>query len=135
MSRKLFVNLAVKNLDASVAFFGKLGFTFDQRFTDESATCMNVNADTSIMLLVEKRFADFTTKQIVDSTTHTEAILAVSAASRDEVDELVATAIAAGGSPANEPMDHGFMYGASFQDLDGHQWEVMWMDLNGMPQR
>jgi predicted lactoylglutathione lyase len=135
MSRKLFVNLAVTDLDASVAFFGKLGFTFDARFTDDKATCMVVNEDTAVMLLVRDRFADFTTKQITDSTSHTEVILALSAASRQEVDELVGTALAAGGRPAGDTQDHGFMYGRSFQDLDGHLWEVMWMDPNGMPQQ
>ncbi|MCY7344326.1 MAG: VOC family protein [Pseudonocardia sp.] len=135
MSRKLFLNLPVKNLDASVAFFTKLGFTFDPTFTDDSATAMIVNEETTVMLLVEKRFSDFTKKPISDATAQTEAIMALSAESREEVDQLVATALAAGGSPSNEPQDHGFMYGSSFQDLDGHQWEVLWMDVSAMPQQ
>jgi predicted lactoylglutathione lyase len=134
MSRMLFVNIAVKDLDASVAFFTELGFAFDPQFTDESATRMIVNDDTSFMLLVEGRFTDFTKKEIVDSRTHIEAIFALSAGSREEVDALVDKALAAGGSPADDKQDHGFMYGWSFQDLDGHTWEVVWMDPQGMPQ-
>lgn len=128
MSRMLFVNLAVKDLDATVEFFTKLGFEFDPQFTDATATCMIVNDQTSVMLLVESRFKDFVKKEIVDTSTHIEAILALSAESRDEVDQLVTKALDAGGQPANDKMDMGFMYGWSFYDLDGHLWEVMWMD-------
>jgi uncharacterized protein len=127
-SRKIFVNLAVKDLSRSVEFFTQLGFSFDPRFTDEQATCMIVSDEAFVMLLVESRFKDFTKKELCDPATHTEAILALSAESREQVDELVHKALAAGGQPANEPMDHGFMYGSSFQDLDGHLWEVIWMD-------
>lgn len=127
-SRKIFVNLAVENLGRSVEFFTRLGFTFDPRFTDERATCMIISEEAFVMLLAEDRFKDFTKKALCDATTHTEAILAVSADSREQVDELVDTALAAGGQPANEPMEHGFMYGRSFQDFDGHLWEVIWMD-------
>ena len=127
-SRKIFVNLAVKDLSRSVEFFTQLGFSFDPRFTDEQATCMIVSDEAFVMLLVESRFKDFTKKDLCDPATYTEAILAVSAESREQVDELVHKALAAGGQPANEPMDHGFMYGSSFQDLDGHLWEVIWMD-------
>ncbi|MBW0119488.1 VOC family protein [Pseudonocardia abyssalis] len=134
MSRKLFVNLPVENLDASVAFFTALGFTFDPNFTDGNGTCMHVNEHTSVMLLVKKRFSDFTDKTIVDARTSAEVIFALSAESREEVDRLVSTAIANGGSPAqDEPQDHGFMYGNSFHDLDGHNWEVMWMDMSQVP--
>jgi predicted lactoylglutathione lyase len=127
-SRKIFVNVAVKDLQTSVAFFTQLGFTFEPRFTDETATCMVVSDEAFVMLLVEERFKDFTKKALCDATTHTEAILALSAESRQEVDELVEKALAAGGRPANEPMDHGFMYLWSFQDPDAHLWEVVWMD-------
>ncbi len=127
-SRKIFVNLAVENLDNAVGFFTQLGFSFDPRFTDEQATCMIVSDEAFVMLLAKDRFRDFTKKKLCDSTTHTEAILAVSADSREQVDELVRKALAAGGQPANDPMDLGFMYGWSFQDLDGHFWEVFWMD-------
>ena len=128
MARKIFVNLGVKDLARSVEFFAKLGFSFDPRFTDGSATCMIVSDEAYVMLLVESRFQDFTTKDLADPTTQTEAILAVSAESREQVDELADAALAAGGSPANDPMDHGFMYGRSFDDPDGHIWEVIWMD-------
>ena len=127
-SRKMFVNLAVRDLERSVDFFTQLGFAFNAQFTDESATCMIVSDEAYVMLLVHDRFKDFTRKQIVDSTTHTEVLVALSAESREAVDAMVGKALAAGGSPANDPQDHGFMYGWSFQDPDGHIWEVMWMD-------
>ncbi len=131
-SRKLFVNLPVADLARSVEFFTALGFAFDATFTDESATCMLVGEDASVMLLLEKRFQDFTTKEIAPAATHTETILCVSAESRAEVDELVTTALAAGGTPSNDKMDQGFMYGWSFQDLDGHLWEVMHLDASAL---
>lgn len=127
-NRKLFVNLAVRDLQRSVDFFTKLGFAFDSRFTDETATCMLVGEDAYVMLLVESRFADFTRKGLSDATKGTEAILAFSVESREQVDQLAETALASGGSPANEPMDLGFMYQRSFDDPDGHLWEVFWMD-------
>ena len=133
--RKIFVNLAVEDLDKSVEFFTKLGFTFDPRFTDEQATCMIVSDEAFVMLLVENRFKDFTKKQLCDPATHTEAILALSAESREQVDELVDTALAAGAAPANDPLDHGFMYGRSFQDPDGHIWEAIWMDPSAIEQQ
>ncbi len=131
-SRKIFVNLAVQDLDRAVAFFTALGFAFDERFSDEDATCMIVSDQAFVMLLVHERFADFTVKEICDSTTHTEAILAVSADSREQVDQLADAALAAGAAPANEPMDHGVMYGRSFHDPDGHLWEVIWMDESAL---
>jgi predicted lactoylglutathione lyase len=127
--RSIYVNLAVEDLARSVAFFTALGFTFDPRFTDESATAMIVNDQATVMLLVRDRFADFTQKELVDPTTQTEAILALSAESREAVDALADAALAAGGSPANEPMEMDFMYGRSFDDPDGHLWEVFWMDM------
>lgn len=128
VSRMIFVNLPVSDLDASVAPFTRLGFTFDPRFTDEQATCVIVSDQAFVMLLVEDRFADFTRKTLCDARTHTEAILAVSAAGQEQVDELAEAALAAGGTPANEPIDHGIMYARSFNDPDGHLWEVVWMD-------
>ena len=126
-SRLIFVNLPVADLAASKAFFGALGFAFDEKFTDDSCACMVVSEQAYVMLLDRGRFADFTTKPVADARTSTEAILCLSAASRDEVDSLAETALGAGASPANDPMDHGFMYGRSFNDPDGHLWEVMWM--------
>jgi uncharacterized protein len=127
-SRKLFVNIAVEDLDRAVGFFTQLGFSFDPRFTDETATSMLVGEDAYVMLLVRDRFADFTTKPTADSHAQTEAILAVSAESREAVDHLAERALAGGGTPARDPMELGFMYGRSFHDPDGHLWEVFWMD-------
>lgn len=132
-SRSLFVNLAVADLERAVGFFTALGFSFDPRFTDETATCMIVGEDAFVMLLVRDRFAGFTRKPIADPTAETEAILAVSADSREAVDELADKALAAGGSPASDPTELDFMYGRSFNDPDGHHWEVFWMDA-GAPE-
>lgn len=131
---KIFVNLPVMDLDKSIAFFTKLGFEFNPQFTDENATCMIVNENAYVMLLVEDFFKSFTKKQISDATTQTEAILALSADSRPAVDDIVNRALDAGGSPANDPMDEGPMYGWSFQDPDGHLWEVMYMDPSALEQ-
>ena len=133
-NRKLFVNLAVEDLDRSVAFFTKLGFEFDARFTDETATCMVVGEDAFFMLLVKPRFAEFTSNALSDPTTQTEALFAFSADSREEVDALTNAALASGGSPAANDQDHGFMYGRSFRDPDGHHFEVFWMDMEAAEQ-
>ena len=127
-ARKLFLNLAVADLARSVEFFNELGFAFDPRFTDETATCLIVSDEAFVMLLQEDRFSDFTKKHVADSKVQIEAIVAVSAESREEVDELADTALASGGSPASDPIDLDFMYSRSFHDPDGHQWEVVWMD-------
>jgi predicted lactoylglutathione lyase len=126
-SRLIFVNLPVKDLPASMGFFRALGFDFDPKFTDDSCACMVVSEQAYVMLLVESRFADFTTKPVADTRASTEAILAVSAESREAVDAFADAALDAGASRSNEPMDYGFMYGRSFHDLDGHLWEVVWM--------
>ncbi len=133
-SRLIFVNLPVQDLSASVEFFGALGFEFDDRFTDHSCACMVVSEQAYVMLLVESRFADFTTRPIADPRASTEAVLCVSAESREAVDAFAEAALGAGASSANEPMDHGFMYGRSFCDLDGHLWEVMWMSAEAVEQ-
>lgn len=127
-TRKLFVNLAVDDLDRSVEFFTGLGFSFDERFTDETATCMLIGEDAYSMLLVKSKFGEFAKKGIADADAGTEAILAITADSREEVDDFVEKALATGGSPANDPYDMGWMYGKSFNDPDGHQWEIFWMD-------
>jgi uncharacterized protein len=132
-SRKLFLNLAVENLDRSVDFFQQIGFEFDSRFTDETATCMIVNEDAYVMLLVRDRFKDFTKKELADPAAQTEAIVAVSTDSREQVDELAEKALAAGGLPANDPIEMDFMYSRSFQDPDGHLWELVWMDTSAVP--
>jgi predicted lactoylglutathione lyase len=134
MSTKVFVNLPVKDLQKSIDFFTGLGFECNPQFTDENATCMIIGDDSFVMLLVEGFFKTFTTKDLADATTHTEAIIALPAESREGVDELVDKALAAGGQASNEPMDQGGMYGRSFQDLDGHLWEVMYMDPSAAQQ-
>ena len=126
--RKLFVNIPVADLQRSIDFFTKLGFTFNPQFTDETATCMLVGEDAYFMLLTREKFASFARRPVGDAAKDTTAIFALSADSRAEVDDLVKRALAAGGSPCAEPVDHGFMYGASFYDPDGHSWEVFWMD-------
>jgi predicted lactoylglutathione lyase len=131
-SRKIFVNLAVKDLKRTMEFFSTLGFTFNPKFTDENAACMILSEEGFVMLLMQPYFQGFTKKKVADSSSHTECMLALSCVSRAEVDELVHKAIAAGGTHAMEPMDHGFMYGWSFYDLDGHHWELMWMDPAAM---
>ena len=128
MSKKIFVNLPVKNLDKSVAFFKRLGYTFNPKFTDENATCMIVDDNIFVMLLVEKYFKTFTPRPVADAKAATEVIIALSMDSREKVDEHVRTAVAAGGATPNEAKDHGFMYQHGFQDLDGHLWEVFYMD-------
>jgi uncharacterized protein len=134
MAREIFVNLPVKNMERSKAFFGALGFTFNPQFTNEQGACM-VIADGSIyaMLLVEPFFQTFTKKAIADAAKSTEVLICLSCTSRAEVDDLVKKAIAAGGSAPNAPQDHGFMYGHGFQDLDGHLWELMYMDPSAAP--
>jgi predicted lactoylglutathione lyase len=135
MSTKIFVNLPVKDLGKSTEFFTKLGYSFDQQFSDENAGCLVISDDIYAMLLVEPFFKSFTKKDIVDATTSTEAILCLGVESRQRVDELVDKALAAGGLPSNDTMDQGFMYGRSFQDLDGHLWEVMYMDAAAVPEQ
>lgn len=128
MPRKIFVNLPVKDLRASTDFYTALGFGQNMRYSDENASCIVISDDVVVMLLVEKFFSTFTTRQIADTSTHTEAILALSAESRSEVDTVVNRALAAGGKPATEPKEEGPMYGWSFADPDGHLWEIIWMD-------
>jgi predicted lactoylglutathione lyase len=127
MARQIFVNLPVKDLDRSVAFFTRLGFSFNPDFTDETATCMIVSGDIFVMLLTEAKFKTFTPKAIADATRSTEVLVCLSCESRAEVNETVEKAVAAGGTTYSEPQDHGFMYAHGFQDLDGHIWELIAM--------
>jgi uncharacterized protein len=132
---QIFVNLPVKDLNKSVEFFTRLGFEFKPQFTDENATCMIVNKDIFVMLLVEKFFKTFTKKQISDTTRDTEVIIALSAESREQVDQLIDKVIEAGGSEHRNPQDHGWMYGRSFEDINGHLWEVIYMDKNALKEQ
>jgi hypothetical protein len=127
-ARHLFVSLPVRDLAASKAFFARLGFAFNPQFTDDKAANMIVGDASFVMLLSEAFFATLTTKQQCVTATHAEMAIGVSAASRADVDAMVQAAIAGGGAQAAPAEDHGFMYSSSFHDLDGHNWEVMWMD-------
>ncbi|WP_457029082.1 VOC family protein [Kitasatospora sp. P5_F3] len=135
MPTMIFVNLPVKNLDKSIGFFEAMGYSFNPQFTDETASCLVISDTIFAMLVTEARFKDFTRKPVADATAATEVIVALSADSRAEVDELVDKAMAAGGRSAIDPMDLGFMYSRSFQDLDGHQWEYVWMDEAAMAEQ
>jgi predicted lactoylglutathione lyase len=130
---KLFVNIPVGDLQRAITFFEALGFAFNPHFTDATATCMLVGEDAYFMLLTRDRFAGFSRRPVGDARAETNAMFALSVNSREEVDAMVSRAIAAGGSHAAEPQDHGFMYGRSFYDLDGHHWEAFWMDPSAIP--
>lgn len=134
MATKIFVNLPVIDLDRSVAFFTRLGFEFNPRFTDETATCMLVGEDIFVMLLTHEKFATFTPNAICDATKNTEVLVCLSRDNREQVDEMVRDAVAAGGTTYNEPQDHGFMYAHGFQDPDGHIWEIVYMDPSAIQQ-
>ncbi len=134
MSRQLYINLPVDDLDRSIAFFRALGFDFNPKFTDENATCVVISDQINVMLLVRPFFAGFTPKPIADARSTTEVLLALSCDSRAEVDALIAKAVAAGAATSMECRDLGFMYQHDFEDLDGHLWEVFWMDETAMPQ-
>ena len=122
MATKIFVNLPVKNLNKTIEFFTKLGFKFNPQFTDENAACMIVGEDIFVMLLVEKFFKTFTKKEICDTSKNTEVIVAISVEGREKVDQMINKAIEAGGRENREPQDHGWIYGRSFEDINGHIW-------------
>ncbi|MFF3377853.1 VOC family protein [Streptomyces sp. NPDC002680] len=124
----IFVNLPVNDLGASKKFFTELGYTINPQFSDDNAASIVISDTIVAMLLTKAFYATFTQKEIADATKTSEVLVALSAESREKVDELVDKALAAGGSPAGQTQDLGFMYGRSFDDLDGHTWEVVWMD-------
>ena len=128
MSRKIFVNLAVKDLQRAVTFFTALGFTFNPQFTDETTTCMIISDEIFAMLLTEAKFQAFAPKAIADTQQSNEVLIGLSCESREEVIAMVEQAVAAGGTTYAEPNDHGFMYQHGFQDPDGHIWEIFYMD-------
>lgn len=133
MRQMIFLNLPVADLARSREFFAALGWSFNEQFTDEFATMLVISEEISAMLLTHERFAAFTPKQIVDAKASTECLIGLSAPDREAVDSIVDKALAAGGTMLREPDDHGFMYGRSFNDLDGHVWEIIWMDPDGTP--
>ena len=128
MATSIFVNLPVKNLNKSIEFFTKLGYKFNAQFTDETATCMIISDVIYVMLLTEAKFKEFTPKPICDATKSTEVLICLSCENRAAVSDLVGKAVAAGGTTHAEPKDYGFMYQHGYQDLDGHIWELIYMD-------
>ncbi|MCQ9183044.1 VOC family protein [Streptomyces sp. IBSBF 2953] len=124
----IFVNLPVNDLDASKKFFTELGYSINPQFSDDNAASVVISDTIVAMLLTKPFYSTFTKKEIADATATSEVLIALSAQSREKVDELVDRALALGGSPSGETQDHGFMYGRSFDDLDGHTWEIVWMD-------
>lgn len=128
MVTKIFINLPVKDLKKSMDFFTSLGFTFNQQFTDEKAACLVMSEHIFAMLLTEPFFKTFTKKAVADAHKTTEVMLAIDSESKEAVDLMVKKAVAAGGAIYMEPQDHGWMYQHSFADLDGHQWEILYMD-------
>jgi uncharacterized protein len=134
MATKIFVNLPVKDLKKSMEFFTKLDFTFNAQFTDETAASMVVSEDIYVMLLTHDKFKTFTPKVICDATKSTEVLVCLSCESREHVNVMVRKAVGGGGTTYNEPQDHGFMYGHGFQDLDGHIWELIYMEPSAIHQ-
>lgn len=128
MSRMLFVNLPVKDVQRSIAFFTALGFSFEPKYTGESSACMIIAENILVMMLAEGYFQTFTPRALCDATRSTEVLLCLSCESRQQVDETVAKALVAGGTTPREPQDLGFMYGHAFADLDGHIWELAYME-------
>lgn len=133
MAQKIFVNLPVKNLQRSMDFFGALGYSFNPQFTDENAACMVVSDNIFVMLLVEPYFQTFIRQPVSDAHRSTEVLIALDVENREAVDEMLAKVLAGGGTEVREAKDHGFMYIRAFQDLDGHTWEIFWMDMAAAP--
>ena len=128
MSRQIYVNVPVKDLEKSKTFFTSLGFSFNAQFSNETAVCMIISESIFVMLLAEQFFKTFTTKPIANAKASTEVLICLSCASRTEVDDLVRKAVTAGGSVPRGPQDHGFMYDHGFEDIDGHIWELVYME-------
>ncbi len=133
MLRQIFVNLPIKDMARSQAFFKALGLTFNPRFTNEQGASLEIAENIYAMLLVEPFFQGFTKLPVCDAKKATEVLIALSCDSREEVEDMVRKAVAAGGTTPNEPKDYGFMYQHGFADLDGHQWEVFYMDMDAAP--
>lgn len=133
MATQIFVNLPVKDLEKSKAFFSALGFEFNKQFTDEKAACLIIGENIYAMLLMEDFFRSFIKKDIADASKFAEVINAFSVDSKEKVNELAEKASAAGAVEYNEPQDYGWMYSRAFQDLDGHLWEVVYSDLSALP--
>lgn len=130
MNRRTYINLAVRDLKRSMEFFRDLGFELNPKFSDDKAACLVIGKDTFAMLITEPFFMSFTKRERCDSVKATEVMIAVSCESKSAVDAMVNQAVASGGSHAMPAQDHGFMYGWSFYDPDGHHWEPVWLDSN-----
>ena len=135
MAKQIFVNLPVKNLNKTIEFFTKLDFKFNPKFTDKNATCMIIGKNIFAMLLVEKFFKRFTKKKIINTKKNAGAIMALSVESRKKVDGMIKKVIAAGGKETRAPEDYGWMYGRAFEDINGHLWEVFYMNESKMPKK
>jgi uncharacterized protein len=135
MATKIFVNLPVKNLPRTMDFFSHLGFTYNKQFTDDKAACMVISDDSYVMLLVDKFFQTFTKKKIADATKNTEVLVSISAESREKVDQMMDIALKMGATEAGEPQKMEFMYSRSFNDPNGHIWEIVWMDMKAVNQQ
>jgi predicted lactoylglutathione lyase len=131
--QQIFVNLPIKDMERSQAFFKSLGYSFNPQFTNEQGAALVLGENLFAMLLVEPFFQTFTQKPVADATKSTEVLVCLSCSSRAEVDDLVRKALAAGAKAPNAPQDHGFMYGHGFEDLDGHIWELAYMEPNAAP--
>jgi predicted lactoylglutathione lyase len=134
MKTKIFLNLAVKDLNQSVAFFTQLGFSFNQKFTNEKGTCLVIDENINVMLLVEEFYQTFTDKEICNTATTSEVLISISLESRDKVDEMIRKVIKAGGAEYRETKDYGWMYQRNFLDKDGHHWEIFFMDESHIPE-
>lgn len=133
MKTKIFLNLAVKDLKQSIAFFTQLGFSFNEKFTNDQGTCLEIGENINVMLLVEEFYQTFTKKQICDTATTSEVLISISLESRKKVDEMIEKVIEAGGTEYVEAKDYGWMYQRTFLDVDGHHWEIFYMDENNIP--
>ena len=135
MKTKIFLNLAVKDLNKSIAFFTKLGFSFNEIFTNEKGTCLEIGENINVMLLVEEFYQTFTKKQICDTATTSEVLISISLESREKVNEMIGKVANAGGTEYLEAKDYGWMYQRNFLDVDGHHWEIFYMDENNIPNK
>ncbi|PWB26502.1 VOC family protein [Flavobacterium sp. HTF] len=133
MKTKIFLNLAVKDLKRSITFFTELGFSFNQKFTNDKGTCLIIGENINVMLLVEEFYQTFTDKQICDSATTSEVLISISVETRQQVDEMIEKAVKAGGTNYREAKDYGWMYQRTFLDLEGHHWEIFCMDESQIP--
>jgi predicted lactoylglutathione lyase len=133
MKTKIFLNLAVKDLKRSISFFTELGFSFNQKFTNDKGTCLIIGEDINVMLLVEEFYQTFTDKKICDTATTSEVLISISVETRQQVDEMIEKAVKTGGTNYREAQDYGWMYQRTFLDLDGHHWEIFCMDESQIP--